>query len=83
MTGRYSRPSPRIAAAWRGVGRLDLADEGVAVFLMHPGWVSTEMTGGTGIPVSESAEGLIQTMDGLTMEKTGTFWHQEGYQLPW
>jgi NAD(P)-dependent dehydrogenase (short-subunit alcohol dehydrogenase family) len=62
---------------------VDLADEGIAVFLMHPGWVSTEMTGGTGIPVSESAEGLIQTMDGLTMEKTGTFWHQEGYQLPW
>ena len=62
---------------------VDLADEGIAVFLMHPGWVSTEMTGGTGIPVSESAEGLIQTMDGLTMEKTGTFWHQEGYELPW
>ena len=62
---------------------VDLADEGIAVFLMHPGWVSTEMTGGTGIPVSESAEGLIRTMDGLGMEKTGTFWHQEGYELPW
>ena len=62
---------------------VDLAEEGIAVFLMHPGWVSTDMTGGTGIPVSESAEGLIRTMDGLGMEKTGTFWHQEGYELPW
>ena len=62
---------------------VDLAESGIAVFLMHPGWVSTEMTGGTGIPVAESAEGLIRTMDGLDMEKTGTFWHQEGDALPW
>ena len=62
---------------------VDLKDEGIGVFLLHPGWVSTDMTGGTGIDVQESAAGLINTMDRLGLEETGTFWHQEGYALPW
>ena len=36
-----------------------------------------------GIPVEESAAGLIATMARLEPEQTGTFWHQEGYALPW
>jgi len=62
---------------------LDLKDAGIAVFLLHPGWVSTDMTGGTGIPVEESAKGLIERMDTLDITQTGSFWHQEGYELPW
>jgi hypothetical protein len=41
------------------------------------------MTNRTGIPVSESAAGLIERMDELDLGQTGTFWHQEGYELPW
>lgn len=62
---------------------VDLAEAGIAVFLLHPGWVSTDMTGNTGIPVEESARGLIERMDTLDISQTGTFWHQEGYELPW
>jgi NAD(P)-dependent dehydrogenase (short-subunit alcohol dehydrogenase family) len=62
---------------------VDLKEDGIGVFLLHPGWVSTDMTGGTGIDVRESAAGLIRTMDRLNIEQTGTFWHQEGYELPW
>jgi NAD(P)-dependent dehydrogenase (short-subunit alcohol dehydrogenase family) len=62
---------------------VDLKDAGIAVFLLHPGWVSTDMTGGTGIPVEESAAGLVERMDSLDISQTGSFWHQEGYQLPW
>lgn len=62
---------------------VDLKEEGVAVFLLHPGWVSTDMTGNTGISVGESARGLIERMDTLDINQTGTFWHQEGYPLPW
>lgn len=62
---------------------IDLKDDGIAVFLLHPGWVSTDMTGGAGIPVGQSAEGLVRMMDRLGPEKSGTFWHQEGYVLPW
>jgi NAD(P)-dependent dehydrogenase (short-subunit alcohol dehydrogenase family) len=62
---------------------VDLADDGIAVYLMHPGWVSTDMTGGTGIPVTESAAGLVKTMSELSPGQSGTFWHQEGHSLPW
>lgn len=62
---------------------VDLKEDGIAVFLLHPGWVSTDMTGNTGIPVEQSARGLIERMDTLDIEQTGTFWHQEGYSLPW
>ena len=62
---------------------VDLQDDGIGVFLLHPGWVATEMTGGTGIAAEESAAGLVRTMDRLGIDQSGTFWHQEGYELPW
>ena len=62
---------------------VDLAERGIGVFLLHPGWVATDMTGGTGIAVQESAAGLVATMTRLDTGQTGTFWHQEGYELPW
>lgn len=62
---------------------VDLEKAGIAVFLLHPGWVSTEMTGHTGISVQDSVGGLIERMNALDISQTGTFWHQEGYELPW
>ena len=62
---------------------VDFEPDGIGVFLLHPGWVATDMTGGTGIAVEESAAGLVRTMDRLDLDQTGTFWHQEGYALPW
>ena len=61
----------------------DLANRGIAVALLHPGMVATEMTGGQGIEPSASARGLIQRIDELDIDKTGSFWHAEGYALPW
>jgi len=61
----------------------DLAAKDIAVALLHPGLVATEMTGGNGIAPSVAARGIIQRLDDLTMEISGTFWHAEGYQLPW
>ncbi len=63
--------------------RHDLAPQGVAVVLLHPGFVATKMTGGRGVSSEESARGLIARMDELTMETSGSFWHAEGYSLPW
>ena len=56
---------------------------GIAVAILHPGLVATEMTDGQGITPEESAKGLIQRIDDLSMKTTGGFWHAEGYGLPW
>ena len=62
---------------------IDLKEQGIGVFLLHPGMVSTDMTEHQGIEVEQSARGLIERMDELDIGQTGTFWHQEGYALPW
>ena len=61
----------------------ELKPRGIAVALLHPGLVATEMTGGQGISPAESAQGLIARIDELSIENSGGFWHAEGYPLPW
>lgn len=62
----------------------DLSPRGIAVLLLHPGHVQTDMTGGSGgtTPV-EAAAGLIARLDELSLETSGGFKHAEGYDLPW
>jgi NAD(P)-dependent dehydrogenase (short-subunit alcohol dehydrogenase family) len=74
-------------AAVNAIGKslaVDLKPRGVAVFLMHPGYVATDMVGGHGdITPAQSAERLIAKLDVLSLEDTGTFWHSDGSALPW
>jgi len=77
---RMSKAAVNIAGKSLSV---DLKDAGIGVFLLHPGFVATDMTGGQGVPVEQAAAGLIERMDALRLEQSGTFWHQEGYELPW
>ena len=63
---------------------IDLKDRGVAVVILHPGFVRTDMTGGNGmIGPDESARGLIERIEELKLETTGTFRHMNGDELPW
>ena len=53
---------------------VDLAPKGIAVAILHPGFVRTGMTGGNGlIDAPESAAGLLARIDELTLETSGTF----------
>lgn len=62
----------------------DLKGKGVAVALLHPGYVRTEMTHHSGhIEPEEAARGIIARLDELSIEKTGGFWHSNGEPLPW
>lgn len=61
----------------------EFTPRGIAVALLHPGLVATDMTHGTGIPPAEAASGLIDRIDALNLENTGTFWHADGQVLPW
>ena len=59
-------------------------DSEVAVLLFHPGWVRTDMGGGgADIPPSESAAGLIATIDASGMRDTNSFRNWKGEEIPW
>jgi NAD(P)-dependent dehydrogenase (short-subunit alcohol dehydrogenase family) len=83
--GRYGYRMSKAAVNMAGRSLAnDLKDHGVAVAILHPGFVRTEMTGHQGlIDPPESAEGLIARIDEVTLETTGTFWHTNGEIIPW
>lgn len=63
---------------------LDLEREGIAVVVAHPGWVRTDMGGnGADLTPEESAAGLIDVIDRLTIEKTGHFVNWDGTERSW
>ena len=63
---------------------MDLKTEEIAVILLHPGYVQTEMTGFNGdITPDVAASGLIKRIEELSMETTGSFMHSSGEELPW
>ncbi len=62
----------------------DLAPRGVAVAILHPGYVQTRMVGfGGDVSASVSASRLAQRIEELTLANSGTFWHANGEELPW
>lgn len=61
----------------------DLHPRGIAVGLLHPGMVATDMTGGNGVPPVDAARGLLARIDALDLAATGTFRHANGEPLPW
>jgi NAD(P)-dependent dehydrogenase (short-subunit alcohol dehydrogenase family) len=79
----YRMSKSAVNAAGKSLS-IDLKPKGIAVAILHPGWVRTDMTGHGGlIDPDESAAGLIQRMEELTLETSGTFWHTNGEKLPW
>jgi NAD(P)-dependent dehydrogenase (short-subunit alcohol dehydrogenase family) len=63
---------------------VDLKPRGIAVVLLHPGFVQTDMTGGSGnMTAVESARLLLERISELTLARTGEFRHATGEILPW
>ena len=82
--GNYGYRASKTAVNQIGTNlKHDLLPRGIAVGLLHPGYVATDMSGGKGITPEVSAKGLIQRIDDLNLSNTGGFWHAEGYALPW
>ncbi|KAH8807820.1 putative short-chain dehydrogenase [Xylogone sp. PMI_703] len=73
-----------------------LKTDGVAIGLVHPGWVPVTDMGSSivpwveknpssmeGITVEQSATGVINVLNGLTLESSGEFFNYDGSPLPW
>jgi NAD(P)-dependent dehydrogenase (short-subunit alcohol dehydrogenase family) len=79
----YRMSKAALNAAGMSLSR-DLKGAGIAVAILHPGWVRTDMTDHTGnIDPADAALQLVERLDGLTLETSGTFWHANGQTLPW
>ena len=62
----------------------DVASRGIAVTVLHPGMVKTDMTRGQGnVDADVAVRGLLARIDELTVKTSGGFWHANGEQLPW
>jgi NAD(P)-dependent dehydrogenase (short-subunit alcohol dehydrogenase family) len=63
---------------------LDLKPRGIAVAILHPGYVQTDMVNfGGDISAAESAKRLAQRIADLNLVNSGGFWHSNGDKLPW
>ncbi|MGO4672649.1 SDR family oxidoreductase [Bosea sp. 2YAB26] len=59
-------------------------ERGVSILLFHPGWVQTDMGGGgADIPPTESAAGLIATIDRSGISDTNSFRTWKGEAIAW
>ena len=83
--GSYGYRMSKAALNAAGVSlAIDLRARGIMVAILHPGYVRTDMTGHSGlIDADESVTGLLQRIDELTPENSGSFWHTNGELLPW
>lgn len=74
-------------AALNAVGKslaVDLAPRKIGVFLLHPGFVATDMVGGSGdVSPEKAASQLLTRLESLDLSQSGTFWHANGTELPW
>lgn len=63
---------------------IDLKPSKIAVGLVHPGFVRTQMVSFSGnLEPEQAAKGIIQRIDELTLANSGGFWHSNGEELPW
>lgn len=63
---------------------IDLKPRGIAVAILHPGYVQTAMVNfGGDISAAESAQRLSKRIAELDLYNSGGFWHSNGDSLPW
>ena len=83
--GLYSYRASK--SALNAIGKsmaIDLKKDGIAVALLHPGYVQTSMTSQKGdITAETSVEGITAVIEAMDMSKSGVFFSFDGSVLPW
>ena len=63
---------------------IDWKADGIAVLMLHPGWVRTDMGGSNAkLDIDTSVSKMLDVINSLDMGKTGTFLNYEGKKLEW
>jgi len=84
----FRTPSYAIGKAAQNMATSLLAQalkvRGIKVVALHPGWARTDMGGlSAQLTPRESVAGLLQVIDGLQADDSGSFLDWQGQPLPW
>ena len=87
-TTRFGTPSYDISKAAQNMGSVllarALAERGIVVLALHPGWVQTEMGGAQAqVAPADAVAGLLRVIDNATQAQSGGFLDWRGEPLPW
>lgn len=81
MMYRTSKAAVNMAMRARSI---QLKPRGIAVAVINPGWVRTDMGGeGAAITPAESVTGMRAQIEALTLETSGSFLNWKGGTYPW
>ena len=79
----YRSSKAALNMAWRNLA-LEYARDGIAVAVISPGWVQTDMGGpNASISAEESVAGMRRVIDTLSPRQSGRFLSWDGRELPW
>ena len=63
---------------------VDLGNSGYFVAVLHPGWVQTDMGGPNAlIDTGTSVSNMINVIDNLNTQNSGSFFNYDGVIIPW
>jgi NAD(P)-dependent dehydrogenase (short-subunit alcohol dehydrogenase family) len=85
MTSMYGYCASKAALnKFMRMAAIELKQQGVAIGLIHPGWVQTDMGGkAASITPTASATGIVKVIDQLTLSNAGHFWKWDGSLHSW
>ena len=79
----YRSSKAALNAAWKSLS-IDFHDKNIAMLLLHPGWVQTDMGGENAkIDTHTSVNGMMQMIENLTLDTSGEFRVYDGSEMAW
>lgn len=79
----YRTSKAAVNSVMRGLAA-DFLEQSIAVRVLHPGWVQTDMGGSNAaITPAQSVKGMRSVIDELSLKGTGTYINYDGKELPW
>lgn len=64
--------------------KIDLAQDYIGIMMLHPGYVSTDMSSGVGdLSPPQSVQYMATILDRVGLDDSGKYFHYEGFELEW